>query len=142
MKVVKELMRHASQSVYARSLLAGTEGCEATSPTTGRSDDFAREVRRSGAGDFVGRCMNRRRVVRILNLCRAVGVRNREGIDLKKQQLRLAVERFGATKKVPSVAKQLKEMVGTRRLELLTSTVSKRLSAVTYYTLTALTASL
>ena len=32
------------------------------------------------------------------------------------------------------------EMVGTRRLELLTSTVSKRLSAVTYYTLTALTA--
>src|SRR5579864_2611089 len=29
------------------------------------------------------------------------------------------------------------EMVGTRRLELLTSTVSKRLSAVTYYTLTA-----
>jgi len=86
--------------------------------------------------------MNRRRVVRILNLRRAVGVRSREGIDLKKQQLRLAVERFGATKKVPSVAKQLKEMVGTRRLELLTSTVSKRLSAVTYYTLTALTASL
>ena len=36
----------------------------------------------------------------------------------------------------------MKEMVGTRRLELLTSTVSKRLSAVTYYTLTALTASL
>jgi hypothetical protein len=39
-------------------------------------------------------------------------------------------------------ANPLKEMVGTRRLELLTSTVSKRLSAVTHYTLTALTASL
>jgi hypothetical protein len=36
----------------------------------------------------------------------------------------------------------MKEMVGTRRLELLTSTVSKRLSAGTHYTLTALTASL
>jgi len=39
------------------------------------------------------------------------------------------MERFGATKKVPSIAKRLKEMVGTRRLELLTSTVSiKRLT--------------
>ena len=40
-----------------------------------------------------------------------------------------------------STAICMKEMVGTRR-QLLTSTVSKRLSAVTYYTLTALTASL
>jgi hypothetical protein len=32
-----------------------------------------------------------------------------------------------------------KDMVGTRRLELLISTVSTRLSAVTHYTLTALT---
>jgi uncharacterized protein (DUF1810 family) len=39
-------------------------------------------------------------------------------------------------------AMYMKNMVGTRRLELLTSTVSKRLSAVTHYTLTALTASL
>ena len=34
------------------------------------------------------------------------------------------MERFGATKKMASIAKPLKEMVGTRRLELLTSTVS------------------
>jgi hypothetical protein len=35
-----------------------------------------------------------------------------------------------------------KRMVGTRRLELLTSTVSKHPSTVSYYSLTALTASL
>jgi len=34
------------------------------------------------------------------------------------------MERFGATKKVPSIAKRLRNMVGTRRLELLTSSVS------------------
>ena len=34
------------------------------------------------------------------------------------------MERFGATKNEPRIAKPLKEMVGTRRLELLTSTVS------------------
>jgi hypothetical protein len=34
------------------------------------------------------------------------------------------MERFGATEKGPRIAKPLKEMVGTRRLELLTSTVS------------------
>jgi len=45
-------------------------------------------------------------------------------IDLKKQGLRLLMERFGATEKVPGIAKPLKEMVGMRRLELLTSTVS------------------
>jgi hypothetical protein len=39
-------------------------------------------------------------------------------------------------------AKLKKRMVGTWGLEPQTSTVSKRLSAVTYYTLTALTASL
>jgi hypothetical protein len=47
-------------------------------------------------------------------------------IDFKNQGLRPLMERFGATKKVPSIAKRLKEMVGTRRLELLTSTVSIR----------------
>jgi|SRR5580700_8656311 hypothetical protein len=46
------------------------------------------------------------------------------GIDFKNQGLRPLMERFGATKKVPSIAKRLKNMVGTRRLELLTSTVS------------------
>jgi hypothetical protein len=35
------------------------------------------------------------------------------------------MERFGATEKVPRIAKTLRNMVGTRRLELLTSTVSK-----------------
>jgi len=34
------------------------------------------------------------------------------------------MERFGATKNGRKIAKSLKEMVGTRRLELLTSTVS------------------
>jgi hypothetical protein len=34
------------------------------------------------------------------------------------------MERFGATKEVSSMANVLKNMVGTRRLELLTSTVS------------------
>jgi hypothetical protein len=37
------------------------------------------------------------------------------------------MERFGATKNGPRIAKRLKEMVGTRRLELLTSTVSSAL---------------
>jgi hypothetical protein len=36
------------------------------------------------------------------------------------------MERFGATKNGLRIAKPLKEMVGTRRLELLTSTVSMR----------------
>jgi hypothetical protein len=36
------------------------------------------------------------------------------------------MERFGATKEVSSMANVLKNMVGTRRLELLTSTVSNR----------------
>src|ERR1700686_5043343 len=40
------------------------------------------------------------------------------------------MERFGATEKVPSIAKPLKEMVGTRRLELLTSTVSMQQPAI------------
>ena len=35
------------------------------------------------------------------------------------------MERFGATENELMIAKPLKEMVGTRRLELLTSTVSK-----------------
>ena len=35
------------------------------------------------------------------------------------------MERFEATENVPKIAKPLKEMVGTRRLELLTSTVSR-----------------
>ena len=35
------------------------------------------------------------------------------------------MERFGATKEVSSMANVLKNMVGTRRLELLTSTVSR-----------------
>jgi hypothetical protein len=51
-------------------------------------------------------------------------------IDLKKQTLRPLMERFGATKNGVMIAKALKEMVGTRRLELLTSTVSKILSEV------------
>ncbi len=45
-----------------------------------------------------------------------------DGNDLKKQELRLLMERFGATKNGVMIAKALKEMVGTRRLELLTST--------------------
>src|SRR5713101_7324969 len=55
---------------------------------------------------------------------REVGARSCYGIALKKQEVRPLMERFGATEKVPSIAKPLKEMVGTRRLELLTSTVS------------------
>jgi len=51
-------------------------------------------------------------------------------IDLKKQTLRPRMERFGATHNGLGIANQLKEMVGTRRLELLTSTVSKILSEV------------
>jgi hypothetical protein len=47
------------------------------------------------------------------------------GIDLKNQGLRPLMERFGATKEVSSMANVLKNMVGTRRLELLTSTVSR-----------------
>ena len=46
-------------------------------------------------------------------------------IDLKKQTLRPLMERFGATENGLRIANQLKEMVGTRRLELLTSTVSR-----------------
>src|SRR5260370_24115400 len=46
------------------------------------------------------------------------------GIGLKKQGVRPLMERFGATEKVANIANPLKEMVGTRRLELLTSTVS------------------
>jgi hypothetical protein len=45
-------------------------------------------------------------------------------IALKKQEFRALVERFGATKNGPRIAKSLENMVGTRRLELLTSTVS------------------
>jgi hypothetical protein len=45
-------------------------------------------------------------------------------IGLKKQGVRPLMERFGATEKGLRVTKPLKEMVGTRRLELLTSTVS------------------
>jgi hypothetical protein len=48
----------------------------------------------------------------------------RSGIALKKQELRPLMERFGATKNSPRIAKRLRNMVGTRRLELLTSTVS------------------
>jgi hypothetical protein len=71
------------------------------------------------------------RVVRILKLWgREVGPKICYGIALKKQEVRPLMERFGATEKVPSIAKPLKEMVGTRRLELLTSTVSKILSEV------------
>jgi hypothetical protein len=43
----------------------------------------------------------------------------------KKQELRPLMECFGATRNRPRIAKPLKEMVGTRRLELLTSTVSR-----------------
>jgi hypothetical protein len=47
------------------------------------------------------------------------------GIALKKQEVRPLMERFGATKNGARIAKALRNMVGTRRLELLTSTVSK-----------------
>jgi hypothetical protein len=50
-------------------------------------------------------------------------------IDSKKQTLRPLMERFGATENGLRIANQLKEMVGTRRLELLTSTVSKQYSS-------------
>jgi hypothetical protein len=43
---------------------------------------------------------------------------------VKTQELRPLTERFGATKKAPRIAKALRNMVGTRRLALLTSTVS------------------
>ena len=56
---------------------------------------------------------------------REVGPKICYGIALKKQEVRPLLERFGATEKVPSIAKPLKEMVGTERLELLTSTVSR-----------------
>jgi hypothetical protein len=46
------------------------------------------------------------------------------GIGLKKQGVRALMERFRATEKVANIANPLKEMVGTRRLKLLTSTVS------------------
>ena len=46
-------------------------------------------------------------------------------IARKKQELRPLMERFGATEDGPSIANLLNNMVGTRRLELLTSTVSK-----------------
>jgi hypothetical protein len=47
---------------------------------------------------------------------------------LKKQELRPLTERFGATENGLRIAKRLRNMVGTRRLELLTSTVSISLS--------------
>jgi len=47
-----------------------------------------------------------------------------DGIDLKKQELRLSMERFGATKNGVMIAKALKEMVDTTGLEPATSTVS------------------
>jgi len=46
------------------------------------------------------------------------------GVGLKKQGVRPLMERFRATEKVANIANPLKEMVGTRRLKLLTSTVS------------------
>jgi len=42
------------------------------------------------------------------------------------------MERFGAAENVPTIAKSLKNMVGTRRLELLTSTVSIAFPQTTY----------
>jgi hypothetical protein len=53
-----------------------------------------------------------------------VGTRSCDRIDLKKQELMPLTERFGATEDEPRIAKRLRNMVGTRRLELLTSTVS------------------
>jgi hypothetical protein len=41
-KVVQELMRHASNGLRSM-LLAGTKGCEAACPTSDSSDDLARE---------------------------------------------------------------------------------------------------
>src|SRR5260370_38449712 len=46
------------------------------------------------------------------------------GIGLKKQGVRPLMEGFGATEKVANIANPLKEMVGTRRLELMTCTFS------------------
>jgi hypothetical protein len=64
-------------------------------------------------------------------------VANRRFPDVQLELGRLVGPRF-----LDGFSNWLKNMVGTRRLELLTSTVSKRRFAVTHYTLTALTASL
>jgi hypothetical protein len=53
---------------------------------------------------------------------------NENSAGIKKQKLRLLMECFGATENALRVGNLLKEMGGTRRLELLTSTVSKPLT--------------
>ncbi len=84
-KVVQELMRHASSrfrlDVYSQARKAGEE----TSSRTSRPSDSSRDLRRSGASNFSGGCPTGRQVVRILKLwVREVGARICYGIDLKK----------------------------------------------------------
>ena len=117
------------QSIHARCLLTGTQGSKEASAATRRPDDFAGELRRCDSSDFSGGSTTRCGVVCVL----IYGVEEWEkkagtGIALKKQELRPLTERFGATENGLRIAKRLRNMVGTRRLELLTSTVSIRLS--------------